>query len=173
MKLKLSRNKKIAITAGAVAIAALLIFSESREQAVGKGRTVKFERVITPPETVATRIRRDLPRPKARPTLRAREGWPFEQLPMIAKLEMPVARVVPVTITPPPYITLAPATVPDSVLAAPVAPPLWLVPVGAGGLGFGGGSTTYDSRVPEPATLLLVSGGLALIGLRGLRRKGG
>lgn len=175
MKLQLSRKKKIAITAGAVAIAAVVIFSVSREQAVGKGGPVKFERVIPHAETGATQTRRELPRREPRPSLRAREGWPFEQLPMVAKFDVPVAHVVPVAITPPGYIRVVPRIIPSVVLAEPAgAPPLWLVPVGAGGIGFGGGSTTYDgSTAPEPTTFLLISGGLALIALKGRRRKEG
>ncbi len=174
MKLELSRKQKIAITAWAVAVAAVVIFSLSREQAVGKGGAGKFKRLISHPETVVTQARRELPRRAPRPRLRAREGWPFEQLPMVAKFEPPVPHVVAVAITPPGYIRVVPPLAPAVVLTEPQPedPPLWLVPVGAGGIGFGGGSTTYDSGVvPEPTTLLLLSGGLALIGLKRRRRK--
>lgn len=173
MKRTLSRKKKIAITAGVVASAAVAIFFLSREQAVGKGGAVKFERVIPIVRTVVTETRRELPRRQQRPSLRAQEGWPFEQLPMIAKFDVPVAHVVPSTIIARPvYIKDVPPIMASTPVEDPSAPPLWLVPVGAGGIGFGGGSTTYSTTVPEPVTLLLLSGGLALIGLKARRREG-
>ncbi|NJD09223.1 MAG: PEP-CTERM sorting domain-containing protein [Gemmatimonadetes bacterium] len=161
--MKLSRKKKIALVAGMLVIAAFVTFIGTRNQAVGATAAIKLDQVVPL-----------VPMPvDSPPAPRPASGWPFKQLPLIAKFDVPVPQIVAIAVTARPVsISDLPArrTPPEPEEEDPGVAPLWLLPLAAGA-GFGSASADYHSTVPEPSTLILLSAGLALTGLKARRRK--
>jgi hypothetical protein len=105
------------------------------------------------------------PRPPTVPV--AAEGWPFQQLPMVAKFGVPERERARLTPMRSPFISIRtprfPETPREPVPAAPS--PLWLLTPLAFGVAFadveGPGSV-----VPEPSSVILLATGVALLGLK-------
>ncbi|HSK21277.1 MAG TPA: hypothetical protein VK912_19130 [Longimicrobiales bacterium] len=99
----------------------------------------------------------------------AAAGWPFQQLPLVAKFGVITPRVrpippiafAPVPIPPRPFVPQPP--VPD----VPVRPSPWLLAPLAGGAFIGGrdGPAPPPEVIPEPSTVILLSTGMLLLGI--------
>lgn len=126
---------------------------------------------VGPPPALALAQVTELPEPMAvdTPPLRPASGWPFAQLPHIAKFEapvprlsmtmqprMPVAQALPVPVRQFPPAAETPGDVPLWVLS-PLAAGAFLVDADVSGAG---------SVVPEPATTLLLATGLLALGAK-------
>jgi hypothetical protein len=96
-------------------------------------------------------------------TLVAGTGWPFQQLPHVAKREIPRPIAGVVSVSPSPSfvrVTFPPPELREIPRGA--IPVLWVAPVAL--LIGGGGSAGATAAVPEPSVLLLLATGLGLIG---------
>lgn len=121
------------------------------EGATGEGPTGISIQIDTPPKPVAA------------------AGWPFQQLPLVAKFgvitpqvrPIPPIAYVPVPIPPRPFVPQPPVT------SVPGGPSPWLLAPLAGGAFIGGrdGPGPPTEVIPEPSTLILLSTGMLLLGL--------
>ena len=148
-----------------VAIGAAIYFVGTQAEFVGTQGAAG-----EPPARLAVQI--DTP-----PPLVAAPGWPFQQLPLVAKFTIPVPRVGLVTSTALLPRVFEPVAIPRLPFPPPPGPavpddlsPLWLLSPLAAGAFIGGADAVVESVIPEPATLLLLSTGLLLLGL--LARRG-
>lgn len=106
------------------------------------------------------------------PPARPAAGWPFQQLPLVTKLELPAPRITVPEFSPMTVAMRPPERVP--VPSSPRLPgqvaPLWLLAPLAAGAAVGG-AEGVGSVVPEPATMVLLSTGLAMLGAARRRRR--
>jgi hypothetical protein len=112
------------------------------------------------------------------PPPRAAAGWPFEQLPLVAKFDVPLPQLTAATFQPRPvFPDVQPVPVPVAAARVPSAAPgavspLWLLPPLAAGAAAGSASgNQVASTIPEPATMILLSTGLAMLGVGAKRRR--
>ena len=153
------RVKRAALALLLIGLAAAA-YHANRQPAVGPPPALVLAQVteLPPPMPV------DTP-----PPMRAASGWPFAQLPHIAKFEapaprlsmtmqprMPVAQALPVPVRQFPPAAETPGDVPLWVLS-PLAAGAFLVDADVSGAG---------SVVPEPATTLLLATGLLALGAK-------
>lgn len=109
------------------------------------------------------------PMPVDTPPLRQASGWPFAQLPHIAKFEAPVPRL---SMTMQPRMPLAQALPVPARQFPPAAEtpgdvPLWVLsPLAAGAFLVDADVSGAGSVVPEPATTLLLATGLLALGAK-------
>lgn len=106
------------------------------------------------------------------PPLQPAEGWPFQQLPLVAKFGMPVPEVRLVTSYRQRPFRHALVRTPPRQVETDDTPPLWILsPLAAGALLGSADHVTDRAVIPEPSTLLLLASGLLLIGLNARRRR--
>lgn len=97
----------------------------------------------------------------------AAAGWPFQQLPLVAKFGVITPRVRPI-----PPVAFTPVPIPQrpfvpQVPEVPSRPSPWLLAPLAGGAFIGGrdGPAPPSEVIPEPSTVILLSTGMLLLGL--------
>jgi hypothetical protein len=120
------------------------------EGAFGEGATGISIQIDTPPQQPV-----------------AAAGWPFQQLPLVAKFGVITPRVRPI-----PPIAYAPVPIPQrpfvpQVPDVPSRPSPWLLAPLAGGVFIGGrdGPAPPPEVIPEPSTVILLSTGMLLLGI--------
>jgi hypothetical protein len=151
------RARRIGLLVALLAIIAAAFFAAPQSPAAERPAPLELGPVVMPIDTP--------------PPLQPVPGWPFEELPLVAKFALPVPQIALVSARPPLVFEHALRKFPT--VARPVVAdraPYWLLPLPAAAF-VAGRDRVAVTVVPEPTTLFLLATGLLLLAWMALRRR--